>query len=329
MLMREGRTRRWLLRGCLLGLGSAVCAELGHVIVGCNFHTVVPGKVYRSAQPTPASLTRAATDQGIRTVVNLRGTCDAYSWFLEEAAATQRLGLAQEDLCFSSYRLPSVHELKLLVEVFDRSEKPLLIHCRRGSDRTGLACAVYLLSQGETSLAEARRQLHWRYGHLALGRTRHLTTFFDLYEEWLHAQGQPHCRAAFRDWVASGYCAGACRARLEPLGFPASIPLGKPMVLRVRATNLGVKPWQLKPENNAGIHLGYVVIDESHQLIRHDRGGLFSALVQPGESVDLPVLLPGARKPGKWTLWIDMVDEQHCWFYQAGSEPLEWELEVR
>ncbi len=320
---------RYLVWGCVLGLAAAFFTEFGRVAVGSNFHTVVAGELYRGAQPTDADLEWAARACGVRTVVNLRGCCPAYPWFLEEARATHRLGLAQEDLCFSSYRLPAVHELRRLVEVFDRSERPLLIHCRRGADRTGLASAVFLLSQHEVSLAEAGRQLSWRYGHLAVGRTRHLTTFLDLYADWLRERGEEHSRVAFRRWVADGYCPGGCRAALEPVDFPAVVPAGQPLGLRVRARNLGIHPWRLKPEKNAGVHLGYVVIDAHNQLVALDRSGQFDAVVAPGESIELTVVLPALREPGRYQLWIDMVDEQQCWFYQAGSEPLEWDLEVR
>lgn len=326
----RGRFRpRYAVWGCLLGLTAAVLAEAVHVGLGRNFHAVVPGRVYRSAQPSAADLDRAVRDHGVRTVVNLRGSNAAFDWFQEEARATHRLELAQEDLCFSSYRLPAVHEVRHLVEVFDRSTPPLLIHCRRGADRTGLAAAVYVLSQFEASLAEAHRQLSWRYGHLAMGRTRHLRTFLDLYEEWLGGRGQQHSRAAFRRWVADGYCPGGCRAVLEPLDVPAVVPPGVPRALRVRAHNTGVRPWRLKPENNAGVHLGYVVIDPQDRLVTLSRGGLFDAEVPPGASIDLTFVLPALHTPGRYQLWVDMVDEQHCWFYQAGSEPLDVDIEVR
>ena len=43
---------------------------------------------------------------GIRTVVNLRGCCAPFPWYLDECRATHRLDVAQEDVCFSAGRLP-------------------------------------------------------------------------------------------------------------------------------------------------------------------------------------------------------------------------------
>ncbi len=317
------------LWGGVLGVVSAILVETARITAGRNFHGVVPGLAYRSAQPTPEDLQAMVRDYGIRTVVNLRGQCAPAAWFLEEARATHRLGLSQEDLCFSSYRLPADHELRRLLKVFDHSERPLLIHCRRGADRTGLASAVYLLSQCEVSLAEARRQMSWRYGHLGFGGTRHLSLFFDLYEEWLQARDIEHSRSAFRQWTEGGYNPGGCRALLEPLDFPHIVPPGTPLALRVRARNIGVRPWLLKPERNVGVHLGYMVLDRENRVVVHDRSGLFHAEVSPGQALELTVVVPALHAPGRYQLWIDMVDEQHCWFYQTGSEPLEWDLEVR
>lgn len=315
--------------GCLLGLAAAALTETVHVGLGRNFHSIVPGRVYRSSQPSPADLERASREYGVRTVVNLRGSNAAFPWFREEARATHRLGMAQEDLCFSSYRLPAPHEVRHLLEVFDRAAPPLLIHCRRGADRTGLAAAVYVLAQTEAGLAEAHRQLSWRYGHLSMGHTRHLRTFLELYEEWLRSEGRDHSPVEFRRWVADGYCPGGCRAVLEPLDVPAVVSPGLPRALRVRAHNAGVRPWRLKPENNAGVHLGFVVTDPRDHLVTLSRSGLFDAEVPPGASIDLTFVLPALHEPGRYQVWVDMVDEQHCWFYQAGSEPLDVDVEVR
>src|ERR671922_1591104 len=65
-----------LLRGCVAGLALAACGHAGYVVFGPNFHAVVPGAVYRCAQPSGPRLERWVRRYGIRTVVNLRGCCD-------------------------------------------------------------------------------------------------------------------------------------------------------------------------------------------------------------------------------------------------------------
>ena len=122
----------------------------------------------------------------IRTVVNLCGCCDPLPWYLEESRTTCRLDICQEDLGFSACRLPSVQAVRRLIEVLDHCDYPILIHCHRGIDRTGMASTVALLLHTDGSLAEARGQLGLRYGHMAAGKFGNVDRFFDLYQEWLH-----------------------------------------------------------------------------------------------------------------------------------------------
>src|SRR5947209_5955661 len=61
---------RVLLWGCTAGLLAASGVEAWNVLIGSNFHTVIPGRVYRGAQQTGAGLERLVRADGIRTVVN-------------------------------------------------------------------------------------------------------------------------------------------------------------------------------------------------------------------------------------------------------------------
>jgi hypothetical protein len=309
----------------------AVGLHAGYILLGPNFHTVIPGRVYRCAQPDGSRLEKLIHALGVRTVVNLRGCCDPLPWYLEQCAVTNRLNVSQEDLGFSAGRLPSVTAVQQLVEVLDRSEYPILFHCHKGADRSGMASAIALLLYTDAPLAEARAQLSPIYGHLPLGKTGNIDRFFDLYAEWLQAQGEAHSRAAFRRWVEHDYCPGECRCALEvlePAGRPALVPRGRPFGVRVRCTNTSVKPWRFRPGTNAGIHASFVLTDPQDQCAGIGRAGLFHATVPPGASIDLTLSLPALRLRGRYRLRVDMVDEQHAYFLQEGSEPLVCELEV-
>lgn len=173
----KARWRR-VLPVCLWLLGLALLTGAGlesyRVLIGRNLHTVLPGRVYRSAQPSLASLQALVKKHGIRTVLNLRGGSPPLPWYQREAAATCELDLCQEDVNLSAGRLPSSTELRRLVEVLDRTEYPMLIHCRRGSDRTGLVATLILLLQEGSNFEQACGQLSMRYGHVSLGRTEHV-----------------------------------------------------------------------------------------------------------------------------------------------------------
>jgi hypothetical protein len=323
----------WALRGLVGGFGLAVLLNAGYILVGTNFRVVLPGLAYRCAQPTAEELERAAHRWGVRTVINLRGSCDPAPWYLEQCHTSNRLGISQEDLGFSAGRLPSVHTARQLLEVLDHSEYPILIHCHRGADRTGMVAALVLLLRTNATLEEATGQLGPRYGHLPLGRTRHIDRFFDLYEEWLTEQGLEHRPEVLRQWLRHHYCPGEGRCTLELIDPPAlpgktaRVPRGTPFGVVVRCTNTSLKPWRFQPGTNAGIHAQYVLAD-ARQTRGQGRAGLFHATVPPGRHIDLTLALPVLAERGKYTLRVDMVDEQHGAFLQLGAEPLFVELEV-
>ena len=149
------RWRRVVL-GMLSVLALAAGIEIYRVTFGSNFHTVVDGRVYRCAQPSATELDQMIAQLGIRTVVNMRGNGDIQSWYVDETRTTHRHNVSQEDICFSAGRLPSVPELHRLLEVLDKTEYPILLHCRRGADRTGLAAAIVVLLSSDGTIQNAR-----------------------------------------------------------------------------------------------------------------------------------------------------------------------------
>jgi hypothetical protein len=322
---------RVLLRGCLLGVLLALGLHAGYILLGSNFHTVIPGEVYRCSQLSAATLERFLRDKHIHTVINLRGCCDPEEWYLEEGRVTLRNSVSLEDLGFSAGRLPSIVTLRQLLEVIDRSEYPILFHCHKGADRTGMASAIALLLRTDTPLEQAREQLGPRFGHLPLGRTANIDRFFDLYEEWLTAQGRTHSSAVFRRWIEQDYCPGECRCRLELLDRPEQplrLPRHRPAALRVRCHNTSIKPWRLHPSGSSGIHLNFMLLNAKDQRIAEGKAGLFYASVPPGEFIDLTVALPGLGESGQYELRLDMEDAQHAYFLQTGSQPLFRTVEV-
>jgi protein tyrosine phosphatase (PTP) superfamily phosphohydrolase (DUF442 family) len=318
-----------VLRGCAAGLLLALVLEAFHVFFGANAHVVLPGQVYRSAQLSGPQLESMIQKLGVRTVVNLRGCCDPLAWYVDECRATHHLGVAQEDIRFSAGHLPSTLEVRRFLEVLDHSEYPLLFHCRRGADRTGMASAMVRLLQTSDTVDQARRQLGLRYGHVAIGRPAYLDRFLDLYEEFLRDHGLAHSPANFRYWIEHGYCPAECRCVLEAVNWPSCWKTGEPTALHLRATNTSVRPWRLRPGANAGVHAEFTVLDDQGTIVACGRAGLFDAVVAPEESIDLILPIPAIRQAGHYLLQVDMVNEQHCEFHQAGSEILEQTIEVQ
>ncbi len=321
-----------VLRGCAAGFIAAWAVEVLYMFLGANVHVVAAGEVYRCARLDPPDLQKVVRQYKIRTLFNLCGCSDPEPWYQQESLTTCQLDICQEDIAFSCCRLPSIYAVRRLVEAFDRCDYPILIHCNRGIDRTGMASTVALLLHTDMAFSEAREQLGIRYGHLAVGRTAQMDRFFDLYQQWLETKKLSHSSAHFRQWAVHEYCPGECRCDitlLDPHDGPLQAEADQPFGFRIRCANTSAEPWVMEPGNNAGIHMDWMLFNEGDEYLKTGRSGLFDAVVPPGEAVDMTVALP-PLDAGRYHVQLDMIDEQHAWFYQTGgTEPLTVELEVR
>jgi protein tyrosine/serine phosphatase len=131
-----------------------------------NYHTVIAGELYRSAQPTAQDLEKAVARDGIRSVLNLRGPNAGSDWYEEEMATSKRLNLAHYDMGLKASREITKEQAQQLITLMRDSPKPLLVHCKQGSDRSGLAAALYLLEIKQRTPEESGKQLSLIYGHI-------------------------------------------------------------------------------------------------------------------------------------------------------------------
>lgn len=147
----------------------ALCASYFWVLqlIG-NFHTVVPGELYRSAQISPKDVPAFKEKYGIKTIINLRGSNSGKPWYDNEVQAAHEQGITHLDFRMSARKDLQPDDAKKLVEMMRMAEKPLLIHCNAGADRSGLASALYLAVVENAPGHEAERQLWPIYGHLPL-----------------------------------------------------------------------------------------------------------------------------------------------------------------
>ncbi len=129
-----------------------------------NRHEVAPGLLYRSAQLPVEDFISLAQQAGLRTVFNLRGENVGQDWYDAQYQAAQKLGVGFINYRMSASRELTIEEMNELAQMLRDAPKPVLIHCSSGSDRTGLACALYLLESGYPPSAVAS-QLSLRFGH--------------------------------------------------------------------------------------------------------------------------------------------------------------------
>lgn len=160
-----------------------------------NFAEVAPD-VYRSNHPTHRRLKQAKA-MGIRTILNLRGT-GQWAHHLFEKESCEALGLNMVSVALNARQAPNRDEILKLISLFRSIEKPFLMHCKSGADRAGLASAIYLLTEGERSLDEARKQLSFRFLHLKSTQTGILDAMLDQFEPYEGKLG-------FEDWVQTEY----------------------------------------------------------------------------------------------------------------------------
>lgn len=318
-----------LIKLTLILLVVVFVIEFCRVLFGRNLHEVAAGRVYRSSQRDGADLTRLVAQYKIKTVVNLRGTCDLMDWYQAECRAAHELGLSMEDISMSAGRLPSIGEVNRLVEVLDHSEYPIIFHCRRGADRTGLASAIYQLLYSNQPFERARTQLGLRYGHLAIGRTASLDHFLGFYESWLKQQNIPHAPSIFRDWLLHHYQPAECLCEVQALNVKSVYSREERASMSFRFYNRSQQTWHFLPGSKAGDHAWFTLFDSGGNAVLLDRAGMFHRDVPPGGSIDLTVHLAPIVKPGRYRMMVDLCNEQQCSFFQVGSEPLEQEIEVR
>ena len=210
----RGRLKRLAVAG--LVVASLVTFTFRNPWFRGNLGVVDEGLVYRSAQPL-GGLQGLVLEKRIASVLNLRGGSDKDPWYAAEVAATGKLGVDFYDLPLVATVRPLRKQLLAVLELLDRCKYPLLIHCKSGSDRTGLVSALYLMSRKGVSPGRAEDAFSLYYGHVPLLGTRHLHEPFREYANYLDAHQLTHTPGRFRDWVAHDYRADDALVEVVPI----------------------------------------------------------------------------------------------------------------
>lgn len=98
-----------------------------------NFYKV-NDHIYRSKQPNAEGMAELAS-KGFKTIVNLRH-------YKKDNDLAVDTGLILQHLPINTFTL-SKKELAIGIEILRKAEKPILVHCLHGSDRTGALIAAY------------------------------------------------------------------------------------------------------------------------------------------------------------------------------------------
>lgn len=144
-----------------LGLGVFVYKAVKPDIWPKRYAEVVPGKVYRSAELSPAAMEEIARKTGLKTIIDLGIAPDGDPRDRRQQLTAQALGVRRYkfQLVGDSTGNPNEY-LAALRLALDPANQPVLIHCATGAQRTSCAVALFrMASEGYTvdrALAEAR-----------------------------------------------------------------------------------------------------------------------------------------------------------------------------
>ena len=155
------------LAGCIISKDPYVYNP--HTLIGrfdsespqvYNVHTVEPGILIRGAQPDDEKGVRALRDHfGIKTIINLNDHPNK-----DEPKYAADLGIAYVPLPDDPFNEEEDRDLHLaLLKAIHTAQRngPVYVHCATGSDRAGLAVALYRVVDcgwdAATALAELRQ----------------------------------------------------------------------------------------------------------------------------------------------------------------------------
>lgn len=140
-------------------------------LVWDHFDVVKPGILYRSGQLNPDQLTQAVARYGIRTVVNFQRTSPPVT---QERLLAKKLGVDFLNLPMTGDGFGHEEQFREVLKACDDPHRrPILIHCARGTCRTGAATALYRFERDGWTIddvsAEMRRQSYrdgWLPGYV-------------------------------------------------------------------------------------------------------------------------------------------------------------------
>ena len=130
-----------------------------------HWDSVKPGILYRSGQLTSDQLREAVKRYQLRTVINLQWPGDEMK---QERALSHRLGVDFVNLPMPGDGLGEESQFREILKILDDPDRrPALVHCARGTCRTGAAVAFYRFERDgwtpEDVAAELDRQTY-HYG---------------------------------------------------------------------------------------------------------------------------------------------------------------------
>jgi protein tyrosine phosphatase (PTP) superfamily phosphohydrolase (DUF442 family) len=312
---------RWLILSPLL---IACLGAGGYYIyvrfVTTNFNYVVRGEVYRSAQPSPGQLEAWIPKYGLKTIINMRG--ESFSDFPGEMAVARQLGVTVINISLPSSQMAKSPQLMRLAEAIETAERPILLHCREGADRSGLASVMARMAIGGKTYARSREQLDIRFLHID-ATASHVTAVLQEYEDYCRAQGTGTGGwKEFRQWLFNVYRPSYCYVVFD-VTPELTVRPGEEMHFKVRFENrsrLAIPAGDPQKKFVLLVSAGGSQ-EEKADLPLPDPVPLPRKDIPPGGEVTMEVRLPAPAQAGQYELQFDLREEGEEAFRHQGSAP--------
>jgi len=159
-----------------------------------NLHEVDPGKFFRSAQLTGPELQEVIDKHKIKTIINLQGERPGFDWYDDEERVARENDVQLISISMALDPVPRREYLIQLLDALRDSPRPILLHCRSGSDRTGEATAIYRIEYMGHSKQDALTSLAWKYWHTPITVPSKMYFMKEVYkgEAWMR-ENYDHC----------------------------------------------------------------------------------------------------------------------------------------
>ena len=121
-----------------------------------NFREIEKGKLYRSSQPDEKFLSYLEDFYNIRTIVSLRNKIEK-----SEINFVNKKEISLVHIPLTPLSILSKEKTFTFLKLFsDKKNFPILLHCRRGKDRTGIMTALFRLYYQNWSEKEVFKEIN-------------------------------------------------------------------------------------------------------------------------------------------------------------------------
>lgn len=164
-----------------------------------NFRSVIPKVLYRSGQPDTNDIKAWHSKYHIKNIINLRGD-PGVSLRSEIVNTAKDLNINIKYVRLSARHRPTKEKLNSIIDVLNNSDRPLLIHCMGGVDRSGLVSTIALILNNYP-VDRAIEQMSWSYGFLPFRKQNVLKEVVIEYKQWLDKNNFDSNRDNFIFWA--------------------------------------------------------------------------------------------------------------------------------